>query len=262
MYLDVEIGGQVESLTYIYGTLDEVKRDQLVYGEKSKFYYLGNQRTQGIDIRLGKRTIATMQFDKIWKTDRGDANLERHNSYNDFTGELVINELERGRLSTINNKTDFNWDDENWIKVFTKLNEIRPIPNAREKTEATLREKWMKMLKATNPHDAIVDDKSVWSPGTRIDVYRETPDKKIIIYELKVGSAGPQHLYQLKMYWDGLILENKQPNEAVLIVDDFSTRLEEMANTMNETTPPKIGEPGRESSKYNFKLATHAEKGL
>lgn len=256
-YMDVEIGGDVHTLEYRYGTLDEVKRDALVRGEKAKFYYQGNIPTQGIDIRLGKRVIATRQFETLWMTKDGDGPLSRHNNYNDFLGELLIPELPRGVLTTVNNKTDFNLDDPDWPAIFARLNEIRPIEAIREKSEAALRRKWMQMLSATNPDDTVSDERAIWPTGTRIDVYRKTAAGKVIIYEIKVGSGQPMHLYQLKMYWDGLVLAGEEPKEAVLLVQDFGTSLEEMANLMNQgLTPPAGGEP------YDFKIEKHEDKGL
>ena len=264
-YFDVEIGGKVYKLTYKFGTLDEVKRDSLVRGEKTKYYYQGNIPTQGIDIRLGKRVIATRQFETIWKTEDRASQLSRHNRFNDFLGELLIPELPRGVLSTTNNKTDFNLDDPNWINIFNKLNEIRPIADIREKSEKALRKKWMRMLKATNPDETITDERSVWPTGTKIDVYRKKSDGKIIIYELKVGTGSPIHLYQLKMYWDGLVLQGEQPKEGILLVEGFSTSLEEMANQMNQLSPPYFPEstkPSTQSNPYNLKIERHKDKGL
>jgi len=267
-YFDVEINGQVYPLTYRFGTLDEVKRDTLVRGEKAKFYYQGNQPTQGIDIRLGKRVIATRQLDSIWKTEDGKSQLNRHNDYNDFLGELLIPELPRGVLTTTNNKTDFNMDDDNWVKIFTVLNETqmyRPIKHIREKSEEALKKKWISMLKATNPDDTVTNEKSVWPTGTQIDVYRKKSDGKIIIYELKAGTGSPLHLYQLKMYWDGLVVQGEQPREGILLVDDFATNLEEMANLMNQQPPPnlpKIAGSPTQSNPYNFKIERHRDRNL
>ena len=112
------------------------------------------------------------------------------------------------------------------------------------------------MLKATNPEETITDERSVWPTGTRIDVYRKTENGDIIIYEIKVGMGAPLNLYQLKMYWDGLALEGEQPKEGVLLVEDFHTNLEEMANKMNKLPPPV------KTKAYNFKIAKHADKGL
>jgi hypothetical protein len=255
-YFDIELAGNVYKLEYRYGTLDKVKRDLLVRNKPAKFYYQGNQPTQGIDIRLDKRVIATRQFETIWKTENKESQLSRHNNYNDFTGELIIPILPRGVLTTVNNKTDFNLDDPDWEKLFNKLNDFRPPKQVREKSEAELRKKWMQMLKATNPGEIITDERCVWPTGTRIDVYRETTDKRIIIYELKVGTGAPIDLYQAKMYWDGLVIEGVQPKEAVLMCEDFQTTLEEMANKMNKLTPPN------KSLAYNFKIEKLKDKGL
>jgi hypothetical protein len=113
-YNKIELGGIIYELVYTFGTLDEVKRDKLVRGKKAKFYYQKNMPTQGIDIRLGKRVIATRQFETIWKTEEGrdeQTQLSRHNDYNDFLGELQIPDVPRGILTTVNTKTDFNLDD-------------------------------------------------------------------------------------------------------------------------------------------------------
>jgi len=249
-YFDIQLGAKVERIQYRFGTLDEEKRDKLVRGKKAKFYYQQNQPTQGIDIRLGKRVIATRQFETIW-------NISRHNSFNDFVGELLIPELPRGILNTTNTKTDFNLDDPDWGKIFSNLAKIPPKKEIRERSEAEVRDKWIQMLKATNPEDTVSNERSVWPTGTRIDVYRRTPQGKIIIYELKVVTASPIHLYQLKMYWDGLVIYGKeQPSEAILIAEAFDPALEEMANMMNLLTPPNETKP------YNFKIERLKDKNL
>ncbi len=253
----VELGGESRELTYNFGTLDAVQRERLIRGNAAKTYYQGNTKTQGIDIRLGKRVIATHQFETIWKTTDGENALARHNRYNEFAGELVIPELPRGVLGTVNNKTDFDLQDPDWEKIFTRLNEIRPIEDVREVSEAEIRNKWVRMLKATNPDDTVTDEKTVWPTGTRIDVYRETPGGKKVIYELKVTNAAPINLYQLKMYWDGLAINGEFVDEAILLVNDFSTAIEEMANKMNEKLTPPKG-----SRAYNFRVERLRDRQL
>ncbi len=266
-YFDIALNGTVYPLTYNYGTLDEVQRDTLINGEKAKYYYQKNQKTQGIDIRLGKRVIATMQFETIWKTDDGKQ-LMRHPSYNEFVGELIIPELPRGVLTTTNNKTDFNLDDENWEAIFRELQQFKPIKDIREKSEAELRKKWIRMLKATNPHDTVSDNVSVWPTGTRIDVYRKINiTNEIIIYEIKAGRGSPHHLYQLKMYWDGLVLQGEQPKEGILLVEDYATNLEQMANLMNQMPSPNLpattsGAGTQQSDPYNFIIRRHSDVNL
>lgn len=262
---EIEIGGNIYTLEYIYGSLDQERVKRLVVGNKAKFYYQGNQSTQGIDIRLGKRVIATRQLENIWRKKIGEDEkpISRHNRYNDFVGELLIPDLPRGILTTINNKTDFNLDDQDWENIFKKLNEFKPVEDIKEYTEKSLTKKWMEMIKATNPHDKVTDEYNIWPTGTRIDIYRETPTGEVYIYEMKVGSGTPADLYQLKMYWDGLLLSGVQPSEGVLLVESFSTNLEEMANQiMQHLTPPFVRGKTKPSDPYNFKIEKHINKRL
>jgi hypothetical protein len=165
--------------------------------------------------------------------------------------------LPRGILTTVNSKTDFNLEDADWTVIFDRLNEFRPETRPRETSEAELKRKWIEMIKATSPNDTVTDERAVWPTGTYIDVYRRTAEEKVILYELKVGTGTPAHLYQLKMYWDGLVVSNKEnPSEAMLMVESFTTSLEEMANMMN-TLPTPVG-----SSPYNFSLVRLADVGL
>lgn len=255
-YITLELDGIEYNLEYEYGTLDEIKRDKLVHDEKSQFYYLKNIPTQGIDVRLGKRVLATAMLDSIWKTQDGKSKLNRHNDYNDFVGEIKIPNVPRGILTTVNNKTDFNLDDTGWVKVFEELNKIKPPKTIREKTEKGLQNKWVEMLKATNPDELISDERHVWPTGVRIDAFRKKDNGDIIIYELKVGSAQPIHIYQLIMYWDGLEVSGETPREAVLIVEDYSNTIEEMISIINSELKTKSGKS------YNIKVEKHKDKGL
>nr|EEK69101.1 hypothetical protein bcere0006_8290 [Bacillus wiedmannii] len=263
--IDIELRGQTYTLEYTYGTLDEERVNRLVAGNKAKYYYQKNQTTQGIDIRVGKRVIATKQLENIWRKKKGEEEepISRHNRYNEFVGELLIPNLPRGVLTTINNKTDFNLDDADWERIFQKLNEYRPIEDIKDVTEKDLVKKWMGMIKATNPNDKVTDEFHVWPTGTRIDIYRETSNGEVYIYEMKVGDGSPIDLYQLKMYWDGLVLSGVQPSEAVLLVENYSSNLEEMANQMIEhLTPPLLVKGNKPSDPYNFKIEKHKDKGL
>lgn len=252
----VELDGIEYELEYEFGTLDEIKRDKLIQGEKTQYYYLKNIPTQGIDVRLGKRVLATAMLDSIWKTQDGRSQLNRHNDYNDFVGEIRIPNVPRGVLTTVNNKTDFNLDDNGWVKIFDELNNVKPPKTIREKTEKGLQNKWIEMLKATNPDEIISDERNVWPVGVRIDAYRKKENKDIIIYELKVGNAQPIHLYQLLMYWDGLEIAGETPREAILMVEDYSNSIEEMVSLINSELKTKNGRS------YNIKIEKHRDKGL
>ena len=78
---------------------------------------------------------------------------------------------------------------------------------------------------------------------------------------MKVGKGEPLHLYQLKMYWDGMVMAGMQPTEATLIVKEYRSALGQMAQLMNTMNPPDFPD-GTPSAPYNFVLARHTEKNL
>lgn len=258
---ELELGGKVVPVEYRYGTLDYDKRDHLVLGEKAKYYYQGNQTSQGIDIRLGKRVLATAQLQQIWKTVNGHT-ISRHNRFNDFTGEVVLPELPRGVLSTLNNKTGINTQDPDWRNLYAALSAYPPLEHAALDCERDIQKRWMSMLKAVAPDHEVTDEVSVWPTGTRIDVLDAGTDQSLVIYEMKVKKGEPIHLYQLLMYWDGLVHTGRQPTQAILIVPQYTEDLAQMAKMINEThTPPKLPD-GSDGLPYNLQIAKFSEKEL
>lgn len=257
---EIELGGDLVSLVYIHGSMDQQKRDSLIQGDKCRYYYQGTQPTQGIDIRLGKRVIATAQLSEIWTREDGTP-LSRHNTYNDFLGELIIPELPRGVLSTLNNKTGIDRNDSDWDSIFELLASFPPRKNASLVSEKELQKRRMNILKAANPEDTVTSEISIWPTGTRIDILDSNDSGKLDIYELKIGKGEPQHLYQLRMYWDGLVLEGIQPTRGILIASEYANHLHEMLRILNELPPPCFPD-GKPSLPYNFFLSTHAEKQL
>lgn len=228
-------------------------------GGKTRYYYQCSQPTQGIDIRLGKRVIATAQLGEIWRKEDGGP-ISRHNSYNDFVGKLILPELPRGVLTTLNNKTGIDRNDLNWDKVFDAMEDFPPSKNVLSANEEELKKKWMKILKAVNPEEEVSSEISVWPTGARIDVVNKS-ESKCDIYELKAHKAEPKDLYQLRMYRDGLVLEGTQPTRGILLAAKHTDSLNEMVKLLN-TLPTPYFPDGRPSAPYNFSLATHKEKQL
>lgn len=188
--LEVELGGESVKMAYRYGALNAAKCETLVQGSRARYYYQNNQPTQGIDIRLGKRVIATAMLSEIWVKENGSP-IQRHNHYNDFVGELCIPELPRGVLATLNNKTGIDRTDPGWEAVFEALQQYQPPKNATSYEEAELKRKWVERLRAADDDNDVSTEVSVWPTGTRIDVVASNPMGKYDIYELKVRKAEP-----------------------------------------------------------------------
>ena len=84
------------------GQLDtDATKGVVTGGYDLKHFYQNNMLTQGLDIQLGERVIATAQFDTIW-------DKARHPAFNAFTGVVAvdISGLPRGFLNTLANKSD------------------------------------------------------------------------------------------------------------------------------------------------------------
>ena len=196
---------------------------------------------------------------QIWFNKDGNA-LNRHNDYNDFVGELMIPELPRGVLSTLNNKTDINRADENWSTIFNAMQQFPPPKKALSLEESAVKKRWTDTLSAACPGDIISRETAVWCTGTHIDVLVENKNK-LVVYEVKVRKAAPLDLYQLLMYWDGLVMEGQQPTEGILLANSFSPNMESMLKKMNGMPAPYLPD-GTPSAPYNLKLATLEEKHL
>lgn len=56
-------------------------------------------------------------------------------------------------------------------------------------------------------------------------------------------------------------MDETKPDEAILMVENYNTNIEEMANRMNTLTPPTLPN-GNQSKPYNFKLTKYSEVNL
>jgi hypothetical protein len=227
-----------------YGTLKEEN-------ESHKIYYRGYNTQKGLDIQIGNRVIATGIFNEIWTDIAAE---DKNDGYNTFVGEVIIPEQIRGSFSTINNKTSINEEDDDWKKLFKTIGEkINPIRSKNWRpSEEYIRKKLIEGLKST-PSKPIVDSRKVWGTGVEIDVYYEYKDE-IFIYEIKIGKAAPLHLYQLKMYWDGLVIQGKQPTKAILMIEEIGKNIETMIDEMNT----KLKDPS--GNNYNFVFEKYDKK--
>ena len=154
-------GGTNYTATYRHGVLDEAVRDSGGFS----IYYQGTIPTQGIDVAIGGRTIAVHQLDEIW-------DVQRHNKYNNFVGQLVIpEEVPRDYLRSINNKSAYDIQDDIWQTLFHELDANFPPPvEARAQSEREQRDKLADNLKKYRPEDEIVTEYAVWQSAVKIDI--------------------------------------------------------------------------------------------
>ena len=232
-----------------YGLLNtnsETTRKQRLY------YYRNTTESQGVDIRVGRRVIATRLITEIWEA-------ARHPSYNAFWGEFRLPAI-RGKVPrTLNNKTSIDFNDTFWDELTETLRaEIaQPLKTSRlEKDEEQLRNELYKLLESAKISGELVEkDFGCWSgTGSVIDIYRKS-GTHVIIYEVKVGKAHPLDVYQLRMYWDGMIEDGKQPTQGVLVAHEQTTGVSTIMKALS-TFDDKNG------NKYNFEFKHWSHFGL
>lgn len=88
----------------------------------------------------------------------------------------------------------------------------------------------------------------------RVDLYVKYGNN-LIIYEGKKDKTTAKDVYQLRMYWDGLVYDRITPTKAVIIAKQHSSgvkTLVNIVNTMNDAA----------GNKYNFVIKTWDDEGI
>lgn len=200
---------------YRRGQLDEAKIHDPTQGwmYPLKIYYQGNIPTQGIDIVVRERIVKTGQLPEIWPE------IPRHNDFNKFVGELILDE----NFRTVNNKIALDPHSPFWLALLEKLEDdsedYAPTRVTGSRIERDIKRKLKIILEGTITRSSVSLDRPVWSgSAVKIDLYHFLPNRKIQIYEVKPGTASPIDAYQLLMYWDGTVKdEGKSPTLARLV---------------------------------------------
>jgi hypothetical protein len=228
---EIQVDGKTQEISYTCGILDKVATN-------TKIYYKGNLATQGVDIQINGRTVATHWFDEIWaKQVEGVETLVRHPEYNDFVGEIRIQTPpeDSERFRTLFNKTSFDERDPWWEALQEKMiREFRPPRRPLEQRETELRNR-LKAILERHAGTRAETNFEVWESigGIRVDVCEITRDKQLKLHEIKVGTAQPIDVYQVRLYWDGAVADGKSPIEARLIAKEIPESVRELVRQIN-----------------------------
>lgn len=202
---------------------------------RSRLYYYKNApESQGVDFSIGNRVVATRLITEIWQRPR-------HPTLNPFCGEFRILPIEGCFPKTLNNKTCIDFDDEIWMDIAGAIRKKVPLPKWRgARTEAELRGELAGQLEAhKRPADVIQQNYSCFGgAGVVIDICRDETKRtgELIIYETKSGKASPLDVYQLRLYWDGLLVDGRQPTAAILVAKNWTTGVQTITNFVNSLT--------------------------
>ncbi|MBE5910964.1 ATP-binding protein [Pseudobutyrivibrio sp.] len=243
---------------------DTPKNDsELFDNTKSCKYYKANMSTSGIEIRFNGRVMKYNIFDDVWAT-------EKHNSYNSL---LVIIDLQTDDASllpgTTTSKNGLNEGDEKiealygWIKK-KMPNPIKSMSKSTSEIELfnKLKEDKERAFLHSSSKPTVSVEQRVWHAIStdekklpRIDLYECTISGDVNIYEGKYNKTDSQDVYQLKMYWDGLINDGTTPTCGILVADEHPEWVIKLVSEINKQLDSN-------GNNYNFVTDTWKNLGV
>jgi hypothetical protein len=251
--IEVQVGGVRANATYTVGSLDEERirgsGDSPIY--PLAIYYQHNERTQGIDVVVRNKVVLAHQLEQLWPGQI------RRRERNYFIGELV---LEGSEFRTVNNKSDLDPHNPFWIAVKQQVNEraeLLPPEYQYAREEAEIKAALKDLLEHVIPNSRAQINYPVWAgTGVKADIVHEDQDGHWLdVYEVKDESASPQDVYQLIMYWDGLVSDGKVPRQGRLVAESAPDSVRNLLRHWNGRTDLR-GNP------YNVEFRSIADLGV
>jgi len=199
------------------------------------------------------------QFKEIW-------DIEKHNSYNYLLITLNLKSNDKNALpQTRTSKNGFREGDETldkiyeWIRKYLK-EPVRDVSLSDHETDLfqLLKENLDTNLNTAGiPHVVETEmyvfknslEKRNW---VRIDMY-QVCNGKTTIYEGKKESSSSKDVYQLRMYWDGLVYDGITPTEGILVAKEHPDTVKELIQIVNSM---------RDASGNNYNLKPKAWSDL
>jgi hypothetical protein len=218
-------------------------------------HYLQNMETSGAEVRLNGRVLLSNVFKEIWTK-------ENHPDYNHFLVTLDLLSPDLSKLpKTRTSKNGIRSGDPKLETLFEWVRSVCPDP-PRETSDAVSERELVKQLKKLKDIH-IPDPKSVETEfkvytrlGSPVPVDLYVYDgKNITIYEAKKGNADVQSVYQLMMYWDGLVSDKRTPALGVILASTFSAGVDAVIARLN-------GMQDGDGHNYNFSKRTWKEEGM
>jgi hypothetical protein len=242
-----DLGNGIVKIEYEFGSIDA--------GDNIR-YYKKNMSSSGVEIRINGRSLAYNLFTDIW-------HKEKHNCYNHFIGRINVISSDRNKLpETKTAKNAFKTSDNKYEEllrwIFQKYPNIEEIEESNDSfNEVNLfRNLASNMNTYLNLNDTITTEQYVFKEEMklRIDLYH-CSNNYVTIYEGKKIKTSPKDVYQLRMYWDGLIYEGMRPNKGILIGSVHPESVKRMIEFVNKMKDAN-------GNNYNFELTTWEDKNI
>jgi hypothetical protein len=242
----VRLDGSNVDVEYEFGAMRETDHHK---------YYKRNMSTSGVEIRINGRVLEYNLFKEIWQ-------LEKHNCYNYLLVRLnIISDDPKKLPKTKTSKNGIRQGDKKLVDLFQWVRGYLPEPKKSMKDvdhETDLFEKLADIKRKQLPEPkAIYTEQKVYktigSP-VRIDLWVKVGDN-LVIYEGKKLNTTVQDVHQLRMYWDGCIIDGVNPNKGILIASNHPESVVHMINHIN-------GLKAGNGVNYNFELKTWNDEGI
>lgn len=250
----------IGSTKYDLGDGDVDINYEFLQAEESNYkkYYKANMSTSGVEIRVNGRLLEKNLFTEIW-------GVEKHNSYNYILVRInVISNVKNRLPATTTNKGGLRQDDPKLEKIYQWIKSKLPQPKKRaslsdHETDLFNQLKDKKMKVYTPIDSSVVVDRERYAftsvnEKIRIDLYQSLQNINTI-YEGKKDKTTPQDVYQLLMYWDGLIMDNVPVDKAVLIASEHPESVQALVDVKNESTDAR-------GKKYAIEIKTWRDEDI
>ena len=196
-------------------------------------------------------------FSDIW-------NIERHNSYNSLLIQIDLESQNPKALPvTRTSKNGLRNGDSKYVALCNWIRTLMPMPykNNDSRTAQDERELFEQIARAKDvhlPEPKVVKTEmcaySTLGERIRIDLYISA-NGSVTVYEGKKDKTTPKDVYQLLMYWDGLVFDGINPSRGVLISSEHPDSVSQIVQTVNQRKDAK-------GILYNIELKTWRDEGL
>jgi len=242
-----DLGGGAVKLEYIFGRISDKSGGR---------YYKKKMSSSGCEIRVNGRILAKYQYKEVW-------GIETHPSYNGLHISVnIVSDNIDALPKTRTSKNGFREGDKKLSRVYEEILKKMPTPIKGGDDVRPERRLFTALAESKRTHmlgtPVITEEqhayKSLGGGSVKMDLYiASLPD--VIIYEGKKAKSTPKDVYQLMMYWDGLVYDGISPTQAILLAAEHP----ESVLKLIRHTRSRCDTNG---TNYNFSVRTWKDEGL
>ncbi len=245
---DIDLGDGNVTIEYEFGATNESNYYR---------YYKKNQSSSGVEIRINGRLLSHNIFKDIW-------GLEPHPVYNHLLIQLNLVSQDKNKLPTTRtSKNGIREGDGKLEKIYEWIKRKYPTPEKddevknEDQTEISLFED-LAIEKRRHLEGATVETEQyvfeAVSERARIDLYINYQNK-ITIYEGKKDKTTFKDVYQLRLYWDGCIIDGMTPQRGIIISGSHPQSIKKLIEIVNQMKDAN-------GNNYNFSVKTWKDEGV